>query len=68
MTMRYTHLSQDHKKKAVEAASSALNGHLLDTKAEKAVEAKFGEGAQAPESIGAGGGNRTLMGARPGGF
>jgi integrase len=36
MTLRYSHLSQGHKKKAVEAIGSILDGHFLDTKAENA--------------------------------
>jgi integrase len=32
MTLRYSHLSQGHKKKAVESVSAILSGHYLDTK------------------------------------
>jgi integrase len=37
MTMRYAHLSQQHKKKAVEAVGAVLSGHYMDTEAKKAV-------------------------------
>ena len=39
MTLRYAHLSQGHKKKAVETIGSILDGHFLDTQAENAVNA-----------------------------
>jgi integrase len=34
MTMRYSHLSQDHKRKAVEILESAPHGHNMDTRTE----------------------------------
>ena len=43
MTMRYAHLSQAHKKKAVDTLASMMDGHFLDTKAKKVVGANFGE-------------------------
>ena len=32
MTLRYAHLSQPHKKKAVETLTAIMDGHFLDTK------------------------------------
>jgi integrase len=43
MTMRYAHLSQAHKKKAVDTLTSMMDGHFLDTQAKKVVGANFGE-------------------------
>lgn len=42
MTMRYAHLSQQHKKKAVEAVGAVLSGHHMDTKAKKPASVQFG--------------------------
>lgn len=39
MTLRYAHLSQPHKKKAVETLSGVMGGHYLDTKPALAVSA-----------------------------
>jgi hypothetical protein len=41
--MRYAHLSQAHKKKAVDTLASMMDGHFLDTQAKKVVGANFGE-------------------------
>jgi hypothetical protein len=68
MTLRYSHLSQGHKKKAVESVSAILSGHYMDTKAKPMAKWVDTQNAQAPEKVGDGGGNRTHMGARPGGF
>jgi integrase len=42
MTLRYSHLSQGHKKKAVETLGRILDGHFLDTKGQNAVGAVAG--------------------------
>ena len=39
MTLRYAHLSQGLKKKAVEAIGSILDGHFLDTSLKTAASA-----------------------------
>ena len=39
MTLRYAHLSQPHKKKAVETLTGVMGGHYLDTKPALAVNA-----------------------------
>ncbi len=38
MTMRYSHPSPDHKRKAVESLSMVENGHQMDTKQDMGVE------------------------------
>jgi len=43
MTLRYSHLSQAHKQKAVDTLTSMTDGHFLDTQAKKVVGANFGE-------------------------
>jgi site-specific recombinase XerD len=43
MTMRYAHLSQQHRKAAVEGLGQTLDGHFMDTLDNKAVCASFGE-------------------------
>jgi len=68
MTLRYSHLSQSHKKDAVESVGAILGGHFLDTSAKPMVKGVDTQNAQTPEKYGAGGGARTHMGARPGGF
>jgi integrase len=44
MTLRYSHLSQAHKKKAVDTLVTLMDGHFLDTQAQKVVGAQFGDG------------------------
>ena len=39
MTLRYAHLSQQHKKKAVKALGRVLDGHFLDTQRKMAINA-----------------------------
>jgi integrase len=60
MTLRYAHLSQGHKKKAVEGVGAVLSGHYLDTKTKPMVSALDTSEPQVPEKIGAGRGGRTL--------
>jgi integrase len=43
MTLRYAHLSQPHKRKAVENLAELTDGHFLDTKAQKVANAHFGD-------------------------
>lgn len=43
MTLRYAHLSQPHRKNAVEELGRALDGHFLDTQDNRVVTARFGE-------------------------
>ena len=43
MTMRYAHLSQQHRKAAVEGLGQILHGHFMDTRDQEAVCASFGE-------------------------
>jgi integrase len=68
MTMRYAHLSQPHKKKAVEDLGDVFGGHYMDTGAKSMDKGVDTQNVQPLEKHGAGGGNRTHMGARPGGF
>jgi integrase len=42
MTMRYAHLSQAHKKKAVDALASMMGGHFGDTQAKRWWEQTMG--------------------------
>jgi hypothetical protein len=42
MTLRYAHLSQQHKKNAVESLERVLDGHFMDTQPKIAVNADFG--------------------------
>jgi hypothetical protein len=44
MTLRYAHLSQPHKKKAVATLTGVMGGHLMDTNAVLAVNARSGHG------------------------
>ena len=44
MTLRYSHLSQAHKQKAVDTLVGLTDGHFLDTPAQKVVGAQFGDG------------------------
>jgi len=59
MTLRYSHLSQGHKKRAVETVGAILGGHYLDTKAESVVNGESAGQARTIDFIGAGSGNRT---------
>jgi len=43
MNMRYAHLSQAHKKKAVDTLASIMDGHFWDTQAKKVAGANIGE-------------------------
>ena len=58
MTLRYSHLSQGHKKKAVETLGAQF-GHHMDTKAEISGSSEKSKTAQAIDFIGAGRGHRT---------
>ena len=68
MTMRYAHLSQPHKKKAVEDLGEVFGGHYMDTEAKSMDKGVDTQNVQPLEKHGAGGGNRTHMDTRPGGF
>jgi integrase len=68
MTLRYSRLSQGHKKRAVETVGTILGGHYLDTKAESVVNGKSAEQAQAIDFVGAGSGGRTHTRTSPKGF
>ena len=68
MTLRYSHLSQGHKKKAVESVGAILSGHYLDTKAKPLVSALDTSEAQPIEKVGAGSGDRTHTRTSPKGF
>jgi hypothetical protein len=59
MTLRYAHLSQGHKKKAVEDVGAILSGHYLDTKVEPVASALDTSEPQVIDKVGAGSGNRT---------
>jgi len=39
VTLRYSHLSQPHKKRAVETLSGVMRGHYLDTSGDLAASA-----------------------------
>jgi len=39
MTLRYSHLSQQHKKNAVESLERVLDGHFMDTQPKMAANA-----------------------------
>ena len=41
VTLRYSHLSQQHKKKAVDALGRVFDGHFLDTQPKMAACAGF---------------------------
>ena len=68
MTLRYAHLSQGHKKQAVNTIGTAFGGHYLDTKAKPMASTLDNSNAQRLEKVGAGSGNRTHMGTGPEGF
>jgi len=68
MTLRYSHLSQGHKKKAVETVGVLINGHQMDTKADFSASSEKPETAQAVDITGAWRGGRTLTSTRLKGF
>ena len=45
MTLRYSHLSQAHKQKAVDTLNGYTDGDFLETSAKKTVSAQFGYGS-----------------------
>jgi len=59
MTLRYSHLSQGHKKKAVETVGDLINGHQMDTKADFSASSEDQKTTQVVDLIGAGSGDRT---------
>lgn len=67
MTLRYSHLSQGHKKRAVEVVGTILGGHFLD-RAEKVAVGQDAPITQVIDFIGAGDGGRTRTGMNPEGF
>ena len=68
MTLRYSHLSQGHKKRAVEVVETIFGGHFLDTRTEKVAVGQDVPVTQLVEFTGAGDGGRTRTGASPEGF
>ena len=59
MTLRYSHLSQGHKKRAVEVVGTIFGGHFLDTRTEKVAVGQDVPVTQLIDIIGAGDGGRT---------
>ena len=68
MTLRYSHLSQGHKKKAVEIIGSLCDGDFLETLPVKAVVGLDVPVTQVVDFTGAGDGGRTRTGMNPEGF
>jgi integrase len=68
MTLRYAHLSQGHKKEAVNKLGTVLGGHYLDTKAKPMASALDTSEPQVLDKVGAGSGDRTHTSTRLKGF
>ena len=68
MTLRYSHLSRGHKKRAAEVVGTIFGGHFLDTRTEKVAVGQDVPVTQLLDIAGAGDGGRTRTGASPEGF
>jgi integrase len=68
MTLRYSHLSQGHKKNAVETVGVLISGHQMDTKPDSAASSENLETTQVVDFNGAGSGCRTRTSTRLKGF
>jgi hypothetical protein len=68
MTLRYSHLSQGHKKRAVGVVGKLMSGDFLETLPQKVAVGQDGPVAQVIDIVGAEGGGRTLTGTSPKGF